>query len=78
MEDQRKDYVPAVQAAHRNNLREGVSREWPGHRFEQLVRLGVVERRVLADAFVEPSRSKFVQMYALMSAERWLQVHAQS
>jgi hypothetical protein len=78
MEDQRKDYVPAVQAAHRNNLRQGVAREWPGHRFDHLVRLGVVEGRVLEQAFVEPSRSKFVQMYALMSAERWLQVHAQS
>jgi hypothetical protein len=77
MEDQRKTYAPSVRTAHRNNLRLGVLGAWPGHRFDHLVGLGVVDGGILENTLAEPGPSKFVQMYALMSAERWVNVHAQ-
>jgi asparagine synthetase B (glutamine-hydrolysing) len=74
---QRKIYAAAVRDAQLRELASGVREQWPGHRLETLAALGIVDARAVRDGFASPANgSSYVAMYALMSADRWTQVHA--
>jgi len=77
---QRKAYGPGVIEAHRRNLWDGVSAAWPTCRdFSRLAALGVIDPKRASSHFDltrEMASTGLVEMYALMSAERWIAHHA--
>ena len=76
---QRKVYAPAVRAAQQQEFREGVDAAWPQHQLPQLAACGVIDPRTVREALDAGGGDPFVPRitkYALMSADRWLQVHA--
>ena len=77
---QRKVYGPGVIEAHRRNLWQGISAAWPNFRdFPGLAALGVVDAKRASSHFDltrEMVSTGLVEMYALMSAERWIAHHA--
>ena len=77
---QRKVYGPGVLDTHRRSLWDGVMAAWPKLRdLPQLAALGVVDPKRASSHF-DLSRAMvstgLVEMYALMSAERWIAHHA--
>ncbi len=77
---QRKVYGPGVVDAHRRNLWQGVAAAWPKLRdFPRLAALGVVDPKGASTHFDltrEMVSTEPVEMYTLMSAERWIAHHA--
>ncbi len=81
LEKQRKVYSPRVISSHLDELRDGTAMLWRATSLDRLARLGVVDARAAKEAFVPSAQSGFdvlVPVYALLSAERWLRVHAPS
>ncbi len=77
---QRKVYGPGVIDTHRRNLWKGVAAAWPKLReFPRLAALGVVDPKMASSRFDltgEMLSTGLVEMYALMSADRWIAHHA--
>jgi hypothetical protein len=65
---------------HRRNLWKGVAAAWPKLReFPRLAALGVVDPKMASSHFDltgEMLSTGLVEMYALMSADRWIAHHA--
>lgn len=75
---QRKVYAAAVRSAQLEELRHGVDVAWRSHSLERLSDLGLIElgkTRTLLDAQADQLMARLTK-YALMSADRWLSVHA--
>jgi asparagine synthase (glutamine-hydrolysing) len=80
LERQRKHYSDEGQQRALSDLRQSITNVWGDGRFDRLERLGVVSPD-LASGEIEGHREKgfndLVPMFIMMSAERWLGVHAE-
>ena len=79
LDNQRKDYSRGVLNAQLNALRQAIGQALPKETFGRLGELGVVDpARVRREIEAVPTcgYSRLVRMYALLSAERWVGVHA--
>lgn len=78
LESQRKVYTSETVTSHVDELRAGVQDTWPSHSLDRLAALGIVDPVQVRRRFQLRPDSGFddlVPIYALMSAERWLEAH---
>jgi hypothetical protein len=79
LERQRKHYSDEGQQRALSDLRQSIAKAWGDGGFDRLERLGVVTSAV-ASGEIDGHRGKgfndLVPMFIMMSAERWLGVHA--
>ena len=78
-ENQKKAYSPDWESRHLRDLRAPIARLWPGERFEALGALGVVDPASVlneSDRIATYGFTSLVRLFGLMSAERWIRVHA--
>lgn len=78
LSEQKKSYATDLTAAHDRELRDAVFDEWPRHDLAHLGALGIVDVAATQRAYspeVVRTNGDLVDMYALMSADRWVGAH---